>query len=553
MIRQLRHLIYPGHDPYENLALEQRLLETVEEDCSILFLWQNARTVVIGRNQCAWKECRIEALEQSGGHLARRQSGGGAVFHDLGNLNFTFLSHTTDADVSRQMEVILRACARFGIQGQVSGRNDLTVRDRKFSGSAFFSHQGRSFHHGTLLLEADTGDIVDFMHEEIKKRPMNRRRLLKQARDTVLIAVVFGIVSCIVFAILLPIINNILYPGEDTSQAVSLPEANPSEELSPEDLVESEREREATEGRAWVREELEGILDEQFIGVEQQKRISASLQELAEEKSGMIVTVSGITSDTDWFNDELSKAGIEDEWIFIDQPSINEEDGYTYDGTAKEPAVEVKDGDTVTIGIHVEAGIESWGSVDDFLLNPVKEEADKPKAEEPKAEEPKQEEPKEETPAATSEGLTNGSFEESDTSMWTIENIDDLTTQIDFQQKKDDAHTGEFALHFWGENGSKFKAYQKLSGLAAGKYDLSAAVEGGFSGDDKTQNIYLYCTVNGTEYKQTMTISEWAVWDEQKISSIDIPAGAEVEVGIYVEAGKQSWGTADDFVLSPAS
>ena len=87
--------------------------------------------------------------------------------------------------------------------------------------------------------EADTGDIVDFMHEEIKKRPVNRRRLLQQARETLVIAIVFGVVSCLVFAILLPVINNILYPGEDTSQTVALPEAKPSEELSPEKLVES--------------------------------------------------------------------------------------------------------------------------------------------------------------------------------------------------------------------------------------------------------------------------------------------------------------------------
>lgn len=151
--------------------------------------------------------------------------------------------------------------------------------------------------------EADTGDIVDFMHEEIKKRPMNRRRLLQQARQTLVIAIVFGVVSCLVFAILLPVINNILYPGEDTSQTVALPEAKPSEELSPEEMVESEREREATEERAWIREELEGILDEKIIGVDEQKRISAALQELAAQKSSMLVTVYGITEDTDWFND----------------------------------------------------------------------------------------------------------------------------------------------------------------------------------------------------------------------------------------------------------
>ena len=151
--------------------------------------------------------------------------------------------------------------------------------------------------------EADTEGIVDFMHEEIKKRPVNRRKLLRRARETSLIAILFGTVSCIVFAILLPVINNILYPSENTAQTVTLPEENPYEELTPEDMVENERKMEATEEKKRIREELEGILDEKIIGVEQQKRISASLQELASESSSMIAAVSGISSDMDWFND----------------------------------------------------------------------------------------------------------------------------------------------------------------------------------------------------------------------------------------------------------
>ena len=151
--------------------------------------------------------------------------------------------------------------------------------------------------------EADTEGIVDFMHEEIKKRPMNRRKLLRRARETSLIAILFGTVSCIVFAILLPVINNILYPSENTAQTVMLPEENPYEELTPEDMVENERKLEAKEEKEWIREELQGILDEKIIGVEQQKRISSALQELASESSGMIAAVSAISSDMDWFND----------------------------------------------------------------------------------------------------------------------------------------------------------------------------------------------------------------------------------------------------------
>lgn len=151
--------------------------------------------------------------------------------------------------------------------------------------------------------EADTEDIVDFMHEEIKKRPINRRKFLRMARDTMAVAVLFGVVSCLVFAILLPVINNALNPGGETTPTVTLPEEKPSEELTPEDMVENERKMEASEQRQKISEELDSLLDEKIIGVEQYRRITASMQNLAQENSGMIAAVSAITSDTDWFDD----------------------------------------------------------------------------------------------------------------------------------------------------------------------------------------------------------------------------------------------------------
>ena len=155
MIRRLTVCRAPGTDPYENLALEQTLLERVEEGECILYLWQNARTVVIGRNQNPWKECRTTLLTEEGGRLARRLSGGGAVFHDLGNLNFTFLMREEDYDLSRQLRVIETACLSLGVPVERSGRNDLLADGRKFSGNAFYHHLGRAYHHGTLMVDVD--------------------------------------------------------------------------------------------------------------------------------------------------------------------------------------------------------------------------------------------------------------------------------------------------------------------------------------------------------------------------------------------------------------
>lgn len=152
-----------GFDPYENLAIEEFLLDTVEEGCCTLYLWRNQNTVVIGRNQNVWKECRTSLLEEEGGHLARRLSGGGAVFHDLGNLNFTFLVREEDYDLDRQLEVIRRACLALGLNAERSGRNDVLVDGRKFSGNAFYHSKGRAYHHGTLLIRVDGEKLARYL------------------------------------------------------------------------------------------------------------------------------------------------------------------------------------------------------------------------------------------------------------------------------------------------------------------------------------------------------------------------------------------------------
>ena len=163
MITKLQIFESFGYNPHENLALEKFLLDRVTPVCCILYLWQNQNTVVIGRNQNAWAECRLAALEEAGGKLARRLSGGGAVFHDLGNLNFTFLMPEEDYDEGRQLSVIQKACAYSGIHVEKSGRNDLLANGSKFSGNAFYHSQGRAYHHGTIMVDVDMSKLSAYL------------------------------------------------------------------------------------------------------------------------------------------------------------------------------------------------------------------------------------------------------------------------------------------------------------------------------------------------------------------------------------------------------
>ena len=163
--KRLKTTVVDGrsYDPWANLALEEYLLQLVQDDHIILYLWQNQHTVVIGRNQNAWKECNTAKLEAAGGRLARRLSGGGAVYHDLGNLNFTYLMASQYYDLGRQLSVILDAVKSHGIAAAFSGRNDVEAGGRKFSGNAFYHGKSASFHHGTLLVNVEIGALQDYL------------------------------------------------------------------------------------------------------------------------------------------------------------------------------------------------------------------------------------------------------------------------------------------------------------------------------------------------------------------------------------------------------
>ncbi|NLW12245.1 MAG: lipoate--protein ligase [Clostridiaceae bacterium] len=153
-----------SNDPWHNLALEDYLMHNMpDESSAVLYLWQNQNTVVIGRNQNAWAECKTAQLEDEGGKLARRTTGGGAVFHDLGNLNFSIILPERKFRLDDTFGIVLSAVLTAGIEAERSGRNDILTAGAKFSGNAFRTDRGFGLHHGTLLVNSDYARVGRYL------------------------------------------------------------------------------------------------------------------------------------------------------------------------------------------------------------------------------------------------------------------------------------------------------------------------------------------------------------------------------------------------------
>jgi lipoate---protein ligase len=147
-------------NPYFNLAAEEYVLKNFEQDCFIL--WRNGPSIIIGKNQNTLSEVNYEYVKENNIAVVRRLSGGGAVFHDLGNLNFTFISNSDRESFNnfqKFTEPIIAVLNELGVKSEFQGRNDITIDGKKISGNAQYNSKDKILHHGTLLFSSNMTDL----------------------------------------------------------------------------------------------------------------------------------------------------------------------------------------------------------------------------------------------------------------------------------------------------------------------------------------------------------------------------------------------------------
>lgn len=151
-------------DVYKNLALETLMLDYAEKEGNIalLFLWENDKTVVIGKNQNPYSECNVELCKLDGVKIARRITGGGAVYHSKGNLNFSFILPKKYSKED-SFKVLINSLAQNGVRAELSGRNDILFEGKKFSGNAYRIKKQAFLHHGTILFDIKKEDVSKYL------------------------------------------------------------------------------------------------------------------------------------------------------------------------------------------------------------------------------------------------------------------------------------------------------------------------------------------------------------------------------------------------------
>ncbi len=157
------------HDPAVNLALEEYVLRNAQADEDLLLLYINEPSIIIGRHQNAFEEINRDYVEQHAIHVVRRLSGGGAVYHDLGNLNYSFITEALPENFRNFKKFtapVVRSIAGLGVLAELNGRNDLLIDGRKISGTAQYITKGRMVSHGTLLFNADLAHVTEALRAQ---------------------------------------------------------------------------------------------------------------------------------------------------------------------------------------------------------------------------------------------------------------------------------------------------------------------------------------------------------------------------------------------------
>ena len=153
-------LVSQCRDPRWNLAAEEHLIEKRKP---LLFLWRNGPSVILGRNQNPFAECSPELLQKDGVFLVRRKSGGGAVYHDGGNLNITMVCKSCPQALQNNFRFLQKALGSLGLEAKHSGRNDLEIDGKKISGSAFYEKDGMLCHHCTMLVDVNREAMARYL------------------------------------------------------------------------------------------------------------------------------------------------------------------------------------------------------------------------------------------------------------------------------------------------------------------------------------------------------------------------------------------------------
>jgi len=185
------------HDPALNLALEEYVLLNAQTDEDMLLFYVNSPSIIIGRHQNTIEEINTQYVEKHGIHIVRRLSGGGAVYHDLGNLNFSFITRADPGNFrnfKKFTEPVIEGLKKLGVPAELSGRNDILVDGQKVSGNAQYVHKGRMFSHGTLLFNSDLSRVAEALNvrsdkieskgiKSVRSRVANISEFLPQPMD----------------------------------------------------------------------------------------------------------------------------------------------------------------------------------------------------------------------------------------------------------------------------------------------------------------------------------------------------------------------------------